>query len=285
LQPNEPQQPKPQDRTQRIELPKNEVVFAAKDGRTVVVQQLAETQAEVQWRPAAGEEIPEEAKKALEEGQAHRVEKRRDEAIAAFERARELAPRWPHPLQEIALVHLLCQEWDDALKAFEAVDAMEPRGFFQAKPAVWTLRKEGAGELPRGTFLAYCQILFARDARQQHHALQQLVQHAPAFAPGWHDLAAMQRDATEAQQLIQNGIAAQPDADTMGKLLSKLAMVYLAQGKEDAAADIVGHLVLDTDGTRATRYHAADVLLKIHVLRKQRDAADAAAADREQAPE
>lgn len=254
---------------QKIQLDGDEVVFTAKDGRELKVREVIEwNNAASQWTPPEGVEIPEEAQKLYEEGREHGMKQQRDEALAAFRKAAEMVPQWPHPRHDIAFVHLLTGEWGDALAMFKEVEAMEPKGFFNAKTAIWALEKEGNQELPQGIYRAYAQVGWIQEPQQRAQELHKMVSAAPGFAPAWKDLAGFVQDPGQAQQVLNNGIAAEPDADTLGGLLANLAMVYLACGQTDEAMEMLGHMTMDESGSRAARSLCAQALLRVHLAKK-----------------
>jgi hypothetical protein len=128
---------------------------------------------------------------------------------------------------------------------------MAPRGFFTAKTAVDSLRKEAAGKLPRGLYLSYLGLEWVSASEKQALA-SQFVQRHPEFAPGWKDFALQQVDHRAALDAIERGLAALPDPETLGLLLINKAIRLNALGKQSQAKTILGTLALDPNATLTT---------------------------------
>ncbi len=79
-------------------------------------------------------------------------------AIEKLKKANELAPNWAYPVYDLAYTYLLMQDFPNALKYYARTDNRKPRGFFTAKTAHWSLKKEKEGAFQEGLYFNYMQI-------------------------------------------------------------------------------------------------------------------------------
>jgi tetratricopeptide (TPR) repeat protein len=142
-----------------------------------------------------------------------------ENAFALFSQAAALAPGWPYPVYDEAFTHLLMGDFAAALEDYRRTIALAPRGFFTARTAVDVLEREEAGELPVGIYLAYSQVGWIQDPTAKEARLRELLARAPAFAPGWKELATLLEDGAARLDAIERGLAAHPDPETRGILL------------------------------------------------------------------
>ncbi len=75
--------------------------------------------------------------------------------------------------------------------------------------------------------------------------MRELLGAAPAFAPGWKELATLLENDAARLDAIERGLAAHPDPETRGQLLINRAIVLFNQGNRDDAVAILGPLALD----------------------------------------
>ena len=87
-----------------------------------------------------------------------------------------------------------------------------------------------------------------------------MVQNVPKFAPAWRDLGMLIANPEQAMQAVQNGVAANPDPDTLGTLLVKMSLIFHGRGDEEAALELSGNLALQPTSTCATRCSALHAL-------------------------
>lgn len=175
-------------------------------------------------------------------------------ALELFNRARELAPDWAYPPYDMAFTYLLHDELEQAERWYAVVDVLEPRGFFTSKTSLDTVRRERAGELPQGFARAFAMLDWA-PPDQQRIALRQLVERHPSFAPAWQKLAYLTDDDDARLEMIDRGLAAHPDDETYGVLVSNKAMMLDRRGQRSEARRMLRHLLADrrcTAGTEAT---------------------------------
>ena len=209
--------------------------------------------------PAAAESLHQRAREAGGHGDYKT-------AIALLEQASELAPAWPYPVYDRAYTRLLMNDFDSARTYYRRTLELSPRGFFTAITALDTLTREQNGDLPVGTYLAYLSLEWMKDKGQKDSAIRELVKQIPQFAPAWKELASLFEDDGERLMAIENGLAAQPDADTKGVLEINKALVLNLRGDHAAALQLLGELALDPKSTFKTE-HSARAALSILMLR------------------
>src|SRR2546427_12700787 len=112
---------------------------------------------------------------------------------------------------------------------------MAPRGFFTVQTAVYSLRRERAGELRSGTYKQYVILEGLRDPLQKRALLEGIVKESPTFAPGWKELSTLLGDDIAKLQAIEEGLSHHPDDETKGMLLVNKALVLNRQGKHEEA--------------------------------------------------
>jgi tetratricopeptide (TPR) repeat protein len=260
--------------------PKNAptIIFTLPDGRKLTTEELQGVTGRVAFRdgklldvtgtvryeiigkgavPAAAESLHQQAREAGGRGDYKK-------AIALLERASELAPEWPYPVYDRAYTHLLMNDFDVARTYYRRTLELSPRGFFTAITALDTLTREQNGELPVGTYLAYVSLEWMDDAAKKDDAVREMVKMIPQFAPAWKVFALLCDDDGERLTAIENGLAAQPDAETKGMLEINKALVLNLKGDHAAAVRLLGELALDPKSTFGTE-HSAKAALSVLV--------------------
>jgi len=101
-----------------------------------------------------------------------------------------------------------------------------------------------------------------KDAAQREHAVREMVERIPQFAPAWKEFASLCDDEGERLAAIENGLAANPDAGTKGMLKINKALALNLKGKHDDAVRLLGELALDPNSTLGTE-HSAKAALSI----------------------
>ena len=234
------------------------IVFRAADGRTLSGAELRAARGPVRWQITGGV-VPDAARAAHQEGRRLGAQGDHASAHAAFDRARALAPTWPYPVYDAAFTWLLQGDPVAALSAYEEVDRLAPRGFFQTKTAVHTLRREAAGDLPAGTWLRALSLEWTAPA-ERARTLAALAAEAPDFAPILKDRALGTQDPDARLALIEAALDADPDPETAGILRLNRAMTLHARGDRAAALEALGALALDPEATLATEQLAKATL-------------------------
>src|SRR6266851_7955936 len=69
-----------------------------------------------------------------------------------------------------------------------------------------------------------------KDAAQREHAVREMVERIPQFAPAWKEFASLCDDEGERLAAIENGLAANPDAGTKGMLKINKALALNLKG-------------------------------------------------------
>jgi len=207
-----------------------------------------------------GANIPAEAETLHQQARQHGAKGEYDVAIQKLKQANELAPEWAYPPYDLAYTYLLQQDFPNALKYYAIVDELEPRGFFTAKTALWSLRKEAAGEFPEGIYLAYMQIEWKESDEEKVQIAKAIVGKFPEYAPAWKVIAGKADSPEVRLDAVAKGLAADPDAETKGMLLINEALVRQLQGETAAAKQILGELVF-AEGTTAANVEMGKFVL------------------------
>jgi tetratricopeptide (TPR) repeat protein len=198
------------------------------------------------------DDVPAEAVAAHEEGRRLGAKGRHKKALAAFARAAELAPDWPYPPYDAAFTHLLMSDHAAALAAYEQVDRLAPRGFFTSKTAVWALRQEEAGRFRRGTYRDFLAIDDQPSPKRAARIAKRLLDRYPDYAPAALRLANLTGDGDERLRLLDAGLAADPDAATLGMLRLNRSAALRELGRTDEADGELEALLAMPDLTPAT---------------------------------
>lgn len=228
------------------------VVFRDSTGRVLTLSDLSHSEGSLSWEVTGGEGIPRQAQQLHE--QARRAGEKGDftNAIATLNEASQLAPRWPYPVYDLAFTYLLMGRDSEALDNYEKVDRMDPKGFFTTKTALWALRAEKAGHYPRGTYLSYLEIEWAKDEAMKSSMAKAILDRCPSYAPAWKELALRTEEAKLKQEAFEHGLASSPDGETFGILTINKALFLNSQGQQEPAMKMLGELALSPDATRAS---------------------------------
>jgi hypothetical protein len=238
----------------------SKVVFTTKDGQEVKDLKKVED-GEVNYKVVGKGEIPEKAKELHDLGRRYGADGKYDAALLNFEEASKLAPGWAYPIYDTAYTLLLRDDATNALAKYREVDRLETNGFFTTKTAVWSLEREESGALPKGTYRAYL-ALESVDAKTKGELLEKLAVMAPKYPPMWKEKALASKTVSEKLQLIEKGLALEPDGETYGILMLNRAVLLNLQKKTNEAKAILNGLTMETN-TVGTRELAREVLKKI----------------------
>lgn len=222
-----------------------EIVFKDQSGRTLTKEDLKNSSGNFSWEMQSETLIPKEARRLHQLGRDAGQRNESKVAIEHFEKAAKMAPDWPYPLYDAAYTYLLTGDFVKAYELYKRVDDMAPRGFFTAKTAVHTLRRERKGELPKGTYFYFLSIEWADDRSKKLQIADQLVAKVPNFAPAWKVKAVLESDDGNRLAYLENGLKADPDLETRGFLLINKALLLQKQAKKAEAVKILGELALD----------------------------------------
>jgi hypothetical protein len=133
------------------------------------------------------------------------------------------------------------------------VDRLVPEGFFTAKTAIWSLEREKTGVFPKGTYLAYLQIEWARSEPEKRKIVDALIRRVPAFAPAWKESAMLQEKLELRLTELEHGLGLNPDPETEGLLKINKATALHSLGKSDDCVKLLGALALATNSTTGTK--------------------------------
>lgn len=239
---------------------KSRVVFSGDDGRQLTFSDLKNAEGTFEYTIVGQEQIPAEANSLHRMARQLGASGDYEAAIKALTEAQTLAPDWPYPTYDMAFTYLLMDDFDKAREHYRKTVDMSPRGFFTAITALDALEREATGDLPQGTYAAYMALEWISDPGQKARIVQQMTEELPDFAPVWKEYA-LQCDSTEDKLAgIEQGLAANPDAETKGMLLISKALSINENGDADTAKTILGNLALDPDTTFANEHLAKQAL-------------------------
>jgi tetratricopeptide (TPR) repeat protein len=165
-------------------------------------------------------------------------------ALQLFHQAHQLEPDWPYPPYDMAFTYLLNDYLEQAEQWYELVDKLAPRGFFTSKTTLDLVRRERRGEFPPGFTKAFVAVEWEPEDRQRH-LLQQIVTQYPRCAPAWQRLAFLTKDEGARLEIIDRGLAASPDDETYGVLISNKALILIRQGDPAEGQRLLRALVAD----------------------------------------
>lgn len=188
--------------------------------------------------------IPDEAQALHQEGRAAGSAGDPVRALELFHRAYQLAPDWAYPPYDMAFTYLLHGDVKEAERWYALVDRLEPRGFFTSKTSLDVIRRELRGDLPGGFAKAFA-LLEWEPRERQRSVLQQIVEHYPAFAPAWQRLAFLIEDDDARLEALERGLAANPDDETYGVLVSNKALVISKRGQRAEGQRMLRDLLAD----------------------------------------
>jgi tetratricopeptide (TPR) repeat protein len=215
-----------------------DIVFRTQEGRTITRSELRRATGRVTWEIGSSDPIPADARDNHDAGRRAGSSGRSAEALRLFETSARLAPKWPYPVYDAAFTYLLAGDDANALKHYERVLQLAPRGFFTAMTATHYLRLESAGTLPRGTYLSYVSLEWLESAKEKRSVLERLTRTVPMFAPAWKELALLLDTPEERLSALEEGLKHAPDPETRGFLLINKAL-QLAQANDVAKATAI----------------------------------------------
>ncbi len=240
------------------------IVYTDLSGNKITQDELKSSTGTYNWQIMDKDKnISNEARTLHNEARVLGSEGKYEESIEKLTKAMELAPEWAYPRYDLAYTYLLQQNYIQALNYYEETDRLEPTGFFTAKTACWSLRKENQGLLPAGLYLAYLKIEWAESDEEKLSIARALVKQFPTYAPAWKEIAAKSDDLAEREEAADQGLAAEPDLETKGVLLINKALVLQMKGNQEMAVNVLGELILSTETTVSNREMAKFVLNSI----------------------
>ncbi|MBL8353726.1 MAG: hypothetical protein JNM01_02670 [Delftia acidovorans] len=226
-------------------LAADDIVFKDSAGRVLRRSDLDKADGRFSWELPSAKPVSQAARDAHALGRAAGHSGDHRAALAHFETASKLAPRWPYPVYDAAFTYLLQKDFDAAYRHYRRVDALAPRGFFTAKTAVHSLRMERDGKLPQGTYLRYLALEWETDRDKARQAALAMTRETPGFAPAWKTVAHLEDDPAKRLALLDSGLKADPDAETRGFLLLDKAVLLRERDQIPEAMVMLGELAVD----------------------------------------
>lgn len=172
-----------------------------------------------------------------------------DLSIAKLIEAIKIQPNWAYPTYDLGYTYLLKGDFENALKFYKKTDELEPKGFFTAKTALYSLEGEKEGKFPKGLYRTYMQIEWTDDNNKKLEIAKAIIQKVPDFAPVWKELANLLDDKTSRLNAIEQGLSKNPDAEIKGILLINKAIILDDDGEKEEAKTILGNLISSSDVT------------------------------------
>ena len=237
----------------------NEVVYTTADGkksRNIKAVSVADTN--VPYQVVGGKPIPEEAKRLHQEARTKGEAGEYDEALALLEQAARLAPEWAYPPYDMAFTYLLKGETATALQKYLEADKLEPRGFFTTKTAVWSLKKEQAGEFPSGTYLTYVSLEWTAPAKKRV-VLEKMTAQIPKFTPAWKDRMLLAENEEDRGMLLTKALGLESDVETHGILMLNQAALLHRLGQREQALRLTADLQTNASSTLHTKEMAGEM--------------------------
>lgn len=182
-------------------------------------------------------------------------------AIEKLQAAMKIEPLWAYPVYDLAFTYLLMGDFDNALKYYQETDALEPKGFFTTKTAIYTLIGEKEGRFPEGLYTFYMQIEWTEEPEKKYEIAKRIVDNVPDFSPAWKELAYLQNDPEERLHSIEQGLQGNPDEETKGILLLNKAMILHEKGDSETAKKLLSELI-ESQETTISNSAIAKVALK-----------------------
>ncbi len=227
----------------------DKLIFKDAKGNQILMSDLEGVTGNYNWEIKDATKIPDEANKLHQEARQHGGKGEYDLGIEKLLKANEIAPKWAYPIYDLAYTYLLKQDFPNALKYYELTDKMKPRGFFTAKTAHWSLKKEKEGDFQEGLYLAFMQIEWMNTDDEKLQMAKAIVDKFPKYAPAWKIIAQKSNDNEERLNAVEKGLNCNPDEDTKGVLQINKALVKNIQEKQEEAKKILGELVFDKEST------------------------------------
>lgn len=230
-------------------VPNAKIIFRDASGRTLTEDDILGATGTFNYEIAGSTTVPQAAERLHQQARQAGSAGDYPRALDLLAQASALAPDWSYPTYDAAYTYLLMDNAENALKNYQKVAELNPRGFFTALTAADTLSREKSGDLRAGTYKAYLTLEWTTDEKEKAKILNLIVEKSPNFAPAWKELALLVPDKQEALDLIEKGLAANPDPETKGILLINKAAKLNDMGNRDEAMQILGTLALDPNAT------------------------------------
>lgn len=239
------------------------LVFRDAAGRELTTDDLEGVSGKIGWEMTGARVIPAEASRLHAEGREAGGRGDYPRALDLLDQAHRLAPDWPYPVYDAAFTYLLQGDSMKAEEYYAEVDRMAPRGFFNAKMFLDSLRRERAGALPPGFCNTFASLEWMQDRAKKRALLESIVEKFPAFPPAWKELSHLVEDEDARLRAIMHGLEHNPDPDTKGMLLINHALILHRRGQREGAVKILAELALDPQSTMGTEMLAKATLAQV----------------------
>jgi tetratricopeptide (TPR) repeat protein len=241
----------------------DDLIFKDENENSIYLSDLEGVTGSYDWQIIANEKISNHAIILHQEARQLGGQGKYDEAIAKLKEANQIAPNWAYPVYDLAYTYLLKQDFENALKYYELTDQLEPKGFFTAKTAHWSLKKEEEGIFPKGIYLAYMQIEWQNSEEEKLRIAHTILEKFPNYAPAWKEIAGNAENSNQRLDAIKKGLELNPDLETKGMLLINQALIYDVQGNTESAKKILVELIFNKESTVANIEMAKFILKSI----------------------
>ncbi len=239
-----------------------EIVYKDSEGNVLTKSELENYSGEANWEISLGKSISSKAKELHAEARKMGQQGEYDNSIELLRKASDLEPKWAYPIYDMAFTYMLKNNYEKALELYRKVDKMESRGFFTTKTAIYTLEGESSGKYPKGLYMAYLSLEWM-DKKEKSELILKLINNFPNYAAAWKELAALAGNDETAMQAIEQGLSANPDAETYGLLMINKALVLSRGGEQDKAISMLGALGTNSKSTIATVMLAKETIANL----------------------
>lgn len=235
--------------TNKTNSEQSNIIFKDSSGHTLTKTDLANITGKVNYEISGNQTIDATAKALHDEARKLGQAGKYDLSIVKLEQAIKNQPTWAYPTYDMAYTYLLKGDFDNALKFYKKTDELEPKGFFTAKTALYSLEGEQSGKFPKGLYITYTQIEWTDDANKKLETAKGITEKVPDYAPAWKELANLLNGNEEKLKAIEQGLSKNPDADTKGILKINKAIILNESGKTEEAKQLLGNLIFSPDVT------------------------------------
>jgi len=227
----------------------DDIIFKDSLGHSLTRNDLVNATGKVDYEITGDKKIDPKAQMLHQEARALGQAGKYDSSIEKLNEAIKIQPTWAYPIYDLAFTYLLKGDVENALIFYRKTDELEPKGFFTAKTAIYSLEGEKAGKFPKGTYTSYLQIEWADEKSKKLEIAKAITQKVPDFAPAWKELANLSDDKQEKLNAIEQGLSKNPDAETKGILIINKALMLDNEGKKEEARNLLGNLIFSPDVT------------------------------------
>jgi tetratricopeptide (TPR) repeat protein len=225
------------------------IVFKGEKGNVITKEDLKNVSGTVNWEIMQNEDIPQKALQLHEEARSLGSQGNYELGAEKLLEAHEIAPNWAYPIYDLAYTCLLQKDFENALKYYKQTNEIEPRGFFTAKTAYWSLKNEAAGVFPEGLYLGFTSLEWIDSDEEKIEVAKTIVDKFPHYTPAWQLLGSKLNDKQERLVAINKGLELDSDEETKGILLINKAIVADLNGDTGTAKAILGKLIFAENST------------------------------------